>query len=100
MDTAQLRPSPEPPMTPAAPEPAAGTPLRFLLPGRGQAGTSAMRDHHVSRLTAVQLERARRELRASLALARPDSTARIPIAAQLQAIDAEIAARAATGPAP
>lgn len=59
-----------------------------------------MRDHDVSRLAAVQLERARRELRASLALARSDSPARIPIAAQLHAIDAEIAARAATGPAP
>ena len=59
-----------------------------------------MREHDVSSLTAVQLERARRELRASLALARPDSPARIPMTAQLHAVDAEIVARAAPGPAP
>jgi hypothetical protein len=61
-----------------------------------------MRDHDVSSLTVGQLELARRELRASLALARPDSPARIPITTQLHAIDAEIAARAAfaTGPVP
>lgn len=87
-------------MARATPEPAAGTPFRFLPRARGQAGTPAMRDHDVSRLTAVQLERARREVRASLALARPDSPARIPLTAQLHAIDTELAARAATGPAP
>jgi hypothetical protein len=67
-------------------------------PARGQAGMAAMREHDVSRLTTGELERARRELAASLALARPGSPARTPIAAQLHAVDAEIAARAAAGP--
>jgi hypothetical protein len=44
-------------------------------------------------LTSAQLERIGRELRASLALARPDSPARRPIADQLSAIDAELAGR-------
>jgi hypothetical protein len=44
-------------------------------------------------LTAGELERARRELQASLALARPDSPARVPILAHLSAIDAELASR-------
>ena len=55
-----------------------------------------MRDHNVTRLTASELERARRELAASLALARPDSPARVPILAHLTAIDAELAGRAAS----
>jgi hypothetical protein len=60
-----------------------------------------MRDHDVRSLTAVQLERARRELAAGLALARPGSPARIPMATQLHAIDAELAARGnGIGPAP
>lgn len=44
-------------------------------------------------LTAGELEQARRELRASLGLARPNSPARGPILARLSAIDAELARR-------
>ena len=54
-----------------------------------------MRDHDVSELTARELERARRELRASLVLVRPDSPARVPILAHMSAIDTELAARTA-----
>jgi hypothetical protein len=54
-----------------------------------------MRDHQVTRLTDIELQRARRELAASLALARPDSPARIPILAHMTAIDTELAGRAA-----
>jgi hypothetical protein len=50
--------------------------------------------HDVTGLTASELERARRELQASLALARPDSPARGPILAHLTAINAERAERA------
>ena len=57
-----------------------------------------MRDHNVTALTADELERARRELAASLALARPDSPARVPILARISAIDAELAGRAAARP--
>jgi hypothetical protein len=53
-----------------------------------------VRDHDVSRLTADELERARRELAASLALARPGSPIRAPIEAHMAAIDAELAERA------
>jgi hypothetical protein len=52
------------------------------------------RPHDVSELTVGELERARRELAASLALARPDSPARMPILAHMTAIDAELAGRA------
>lgn len=52
-----------------------------------------MRDHDVSGLTAGELERARRELRASLALVRPGSPARVPILAQMSAIDRELGER-------
>jgi hypothetical protein len=52
-----------------------------------------MREHDVSRLTADELERARRELAASLTLARPDSPIRAPIEARMSAIDAELAER-------
>lgn len=51
------------------------------------------RPHDVTALTAAELQRARRELQASLALARPDSPARGPITAQLAAINAELARR-------
>jgi hypothetical protein len=51
------------------------------------------RAHEVGALTPDELERARRELRASLALARPDSPARVPILAQLNAVEAELARR-------
>jgi hypothetical protein len=54
-----------------------------------------MRDHDVSRLTAGELGQARRQLQASLALARPDSPAQVPIQACRSAIDAELAGRAA-----
>jgi hypothetical protein len=52
-----------------------------------------MRDHDVTTLTAAELERARRELAASLALARPGSPARMPIQGLLAAINAELAHR-------
>ena len=55
-----------------------------------------MRDHDVTLLTARELQRARRELVASLALARPDSPARVPILAHITAIDAELAGRSAS----
>ena len=48
-----------------------------------------MREHDVTALTARDMERARRELAASLALTRPDSPARTPILAYLTAIDIE-----------
>jgi hypothetical protein len=57
-----------------------------------------VRDHDVTSLTASELERARRELAAGLALTRPDSPARVPILAHLTAIDAELAGRAASRP--
>jgi hypothetical protein len=51
------------------------------------------RDHVVSDLTDGELDHARRELAASLALARPNSPIRSPIEAQLSAIDTEQAER-------
>jgi hypothetical protein len=57
-----------------------------------------MRDHDVSRLTANELERAKRELAANLALVRPDSPARVPILAHMSAIDTELAQRTARRP--
>ena len=52
-----------------------------------------MRDHDVTTLTAAELDRARRELSASLALAPPGSPVRAPILARISAIDAELAVR-------
>jgi hypothetical protein len=52
------------------------------------------RPHDVSQLTTAELETARRELRASLGLITPGSPAHVPIQAHMQAIDAELAARA------
>ena len=49
------------------------------------------RSYDATGLTVGELERARRELQASLALARPGSPARVPILARLRAIDAELA---------
>lgn len=49
-----------------------------------------MRDHDVTGLTPAELERAKRELAASLALVRPGSPARGPILAQIRAIDTEL----------
>jgi hypothetical protein len=57
-----------------------------------------MRDHDVTALTGRELRQARRELAASLALARPDSPARVPILAQMTAIDAELTARSGAQP--
>jgi hypothetical protein len=54
-----------------------------------------MRDHDVAALTGPELDHARRELAASLALTRPGSPARVPIQARLIAIDTELARRAA-----
>ena len=56
------------------------------------------RSHDVSGLTDAELERARRDLQASLALARPGSTACVPMLAQLSAIESELAGRYADGP--
>jgi len=52
------------------------------------------RTHDVTRLTASELEQARRDLCASLALTRPGSAVRGPILAQLSAIETELAERA------
>ena len=52
-----------------------------------------MREHDVTTLTAAELDSARRELAASLALARPGSPVRAPILARISAIDAELAGR-------
>jgi hypothetical protein len=51
------------------------------------------RPYDVRGLSASELERARRELTASLALARPGSAMRVPILARLSAIDTELASR-------
>jgi hypothetical protein len=53
------------------------------------------RSHDVSGLTGAELARTRRDLQASLALARPGSAASVPILAHLSAIDAELAGRSA-----
>ena len=53
-----------------------------------------MRDYSVRGLPASELERARRELVASLGLARPGSPVRVPIEANLNAIERELAERA------
>ena len=58
-----------------------------------QAQHVLKREHDVSGLTGSELERARRELEASLALARPGSMTSVPIMAQIRAIDAELASR-------
>ena len=53
------------------------------------------RSHDVSGLATAELERTRRDLQASLALARPGSVASVPILAHLSAIDTELAGRSA-----
>jgi len=60
--------------------------------------TDPGRPPDVSTLTSGELERTRRELAASLALARPDSPVRVPILAHLTAIDTELAGRNARQP--
>ena len=62
---------------------------------RGSPVPDPSRSHDVSGLTAAELERTRRDLQASLALARPGSAACVPILAHLSAIDAELAGRSA-----
>ena len=59
-------------------------------------GPDPGRGHDVSGLTNAELERVRRELQASLALARPDSPASVPTLAHLRAIDTELAGRSAS----
>jgi hypothetical protein len=54
------------------------------------------RPHEVSQLTTAELEVARRQLRANLGLITPGSPAHAPILAHMQAIDAELAGRAAS----
>jgi hypothetical protein len=49
------------------------------------------RAHDVGGLTVSQLERARRDLQVSLALAWPGSPVRVSIAAEMAAIDTELA---------
>ena len=51
----------------------------------------ADRPHDVSSLTADQLERARRDLQISLALASPSSPVHVSILAEMTAIDTELA---------
>jgi hypothetical protein len=64
---------------------------------RGEASGSKraelMRSHNVTALTVAELEQARRELAASLALARPGAPSAVPTLAHLDAIDAELAER-------
>ena len=52
------------------------------------------RSYDAGQLTTAELEIARRQLAANLGLITPDSPARVPILAQMQAIDAELAGRA------
>jgi len=57
-----------------------------------------MGEHDVTALTTAELEAARRELAASLALARSGSPVRAPIRARMAAVDAELAGRTAARP--
>ena len=65
--------------------------VRLDLPGN--AMTDPGRPPDVSSLTTGELERSRRDLAASLALARPDSPVRVPILTHMTAIDTELAGR-------
>jgi hypothetical protein len=51
------------------------------------------RAYEVSGLSVDELERASRELRAGLALARENSPTRVPLLAQLNAVETELARR-------
>jgi hypothetical protein len=55
------------------------------------------RPHDVTGLTSEELEQARRDLRVSLALARPDSAVRVPILARMSAVDAGLAEQGTQG---
>ncbi len=52
------------------------------------------RQHSIAQMTTYELAQAKRDLAASLALAAPDSPVRVPIEAELSAIDAEERERA------
>ena len=54
------------------------------------------RSREVGQFTTAELETARRQLRANLGLITPGSPAHAPILAHMQAIDAELAGRAAS----
>jgi len=56
------------------------------------------RPHDVNGMTSPELERARRDLEVSLALAFPGSRVRVPILEELSAIDREVAERTKIGP--
>ena len=56
------------------------------------------RPHDVSSLTDGELQRARRDLEISLALAFPGSPVRVPILEELHAIDRELAGRTTIRP--
>jgi len=62
---------------------------------RGSPVPYPSRSHDFSGLTAAELERTRRDLQASLALARPGYAACVPMLARLSAIDAALAGRSA-----
>ena len=51
------------------------------------------RPHDVSGMTAAELDRARRDLQVSLALAFPGSPVRVSIAAEMSAIERELGQR-------
>ena len=57
---------------------------------RGQGWPVADRVHDVSGMTSDELQRARRDLQVSLALAFSGSPVRVPILAEVAAIDAEL----------
>jgi len=63
---------------------------------RGSPAPDPSRSHDVSGLTTAELERTKRDLQASLALARPGAAASVPILAHLSAIDTELAGRSAS----
>jgi hypothetical protein len=67
---------------------------RHLLRDDGQV---VKRDHDLGGLDEGQLRITKRQLEASLALARPGSITSVPIMNQIRAIDAELAGR--NGPA-
>lgn len=62
---------------------------------QGSSTSDPSRIHDVSGLTTAELQRTRRDLQVSLALARPGSAASVPILAHLSAIDTELAPRSA-----
>jgi hypothetical protein len=68
------------------------------LAGKTTAPGWPIRDHDITTLTGSELDQARRERAASLALARPGSPARVPILVRISAIDAELAGRSAARP--